>query len=422
MIYVSLGSNVGHRLEYLQRATLALEERCLKNTRHSIVLETECLLPEGAPASWDQPFLNMVVSGESDLSPQDFLKTLKAIERELGRPEVYERWSPRTIDLDIIEWNGEVVDEADLKIPHPKLSNRPFLLHLLALMEGPNPQKLIHTPEACFLKSLSLFPRFVGIVNVTSDSFSDGGRYHNPDQAAAHALALSEAGASIVELGAQSTRPGAVLQKPEEDYATLEPVLERLKPLMDNGTLKISIDTFWPEVIHKILEVYPVAWINDVAGNLDDATLKRMVDHSCSLCLMHSLEVPPTRDRILPPDRTPISVILEWGQRQIERLMALGFREEAIILDPGIGFGKSAYQNIALLRHLPDLKAWGCPILVGHSRKGYSQAFSHQPPAERDLETLAASSIVAPHADFLRVHNVNAHQRFFVAQHVLGGC
>ena len=134
MLYISLGSNLGNRINNLRTAANLITTRCLRNSSVSIVLETEAILPENAPTSWNKPFLNMIIAGETDLSPDALLTVLKSIESEMGRSTPYERWSPRIIDLDILLWDKLEINSSTLKIPHPELINRPFLVHLLALM------------------------------------------------------------------------------------------------------------------------------------------------------------------------------------------------------------------------------------------------------------------------------------------------
>lgn len=420
MIYIALGSNLGHRLACLEQAVALLRERYLKNVTCSIVLETKSILPDGAPLEWDKPFLNMIVSGQCDLSPETLLQGLKQIEQEMGRPKAYERWSPRIIDLDILLWDDIVVNTPDFIVPHPELNNRPFLLHLLKMMNPTGEYKMVEA-EILFTQAFVLSPKLIGVVNLTPDSFSDGGLYDDRDRAVAQALKLSSEGASIVELGAQSTRPGACIQSPEEEFGRLKPVLEAILPFMTDGTLAISIDTFWPEVIRKILEYYPIAWINDVKGELDDATLKLIASHQCSLVIMHSMGVPPHKSVVIPDDHHPIEIIGQWAEKSIERLLKLGFSQDSIIIDPGIGFGKSASQNLLLLQRVEVLKKWGCKVLVGHSRKSFMASFTKAEAADRDIETIAISALLQHKVDFLRVHNVADHMRFFVTQVSLQG-
>lgn len=343
---------------------------------------------------------------------------------DIGRPQVYEKWAPRVIDLDILLWDDLTLDTPYLKIPHPELINRPFLLHLVAML---SPIPIINKTfgydipsiQDCFLKSFTLSPELVGIVNITLDSFSDGGLYYDADQATKQALQLVSDGASIVDLGAQSTRPGSLIQTPKAEYARLKPVFDNLNQCMKVGDIKVSIDSFWPDVILNVLEHYNIAWVNDQKGDLDDNTLKAIASSGCSIVIMHSLSIPPHSDNIIPSDIDPIDTINNWAERNINRLLALGFDQSSIIIDPGIGFGKSLYQNIWLLRNIEALQSFGCKVLVGHSRKLFISSFSTEPVFNRDLETIALSSALHNKVDFLRVHNVRDHMRFFVAQAAL---
>jgi 2-amino-4-hydroxy-6-hydroxymethyldihydropteridine diphosphokinase len=134
MIYISLGSNLGNRINNLWLAVNLLTKRCLRDVSCSIVLETEAILPEGVPVTWNKPFLNMIISGKTNLSPKELLQALKVIEGDVGRTHIYEKWAPRIIDLDILLYGGLQIDEPNLTIPHPELNNRNFLQHLLSLM------------------------------------------------------------------------------------------------------------------------------------------------------------------------------------------------------------------------------------------------------------------------------------------------
>ncbi|WP_395463074.1 dihydropteroate synthase [Wolbachia endosymbiont of Cantharis cryptica] len=426
MIYISIGSNLGNRFSHLQRAVELLKERYFKDLKSSIILETKAILPSGAPTEWDKPFLNMVVYGSCLALPEELLKGLKQIECDMGRPQVHKKWAPRIIDLDILSWDDLTLDTPCLKIPHPELINRPFLLHLMAML---NPMAALNKTfgtiapniQDCFLRSFTLSPKFAGIVNITPDSFSDGGLYYDADQATTQALQLVSDGASIVEFGAQSTRPGSSIQTPKVEYARLKPVLDNLNQYMKVGDIRVSIDSFWPDVILNVLEHYNIAWINDVKGDLDDNTLKAIANSGCSIVIMHSLSIPPHKDNIIPGDTDPVSTINHWAERSINRLLALGFDKSSIIIDPGIGFGKSLYQNIWILRSIEALQSFGCKVLVGHSRKSFISSFSTELVLNRDLETIATSSVLHNKVDFLRVHNVRDHMRFFVAQAALQG-
>lgn len=437
MIYLSLGANLGNRLHNIDRAISLLKKDCFSHLVGSIILEVDAILPANAPPAWNRPYLNMVVCGTSSLSPSELLNRIKAIEREIGRPPSYEKWAPRLIDIDILLWGDATIHEPHLTIPHPELAHRPFLIHLLALLspQHPFPTQREHPfsnrsfgaisdamPPLPFIKSLSFCPKLVGIVNITPDSFSDGGLYFETNAAASHALDLAAQGASIIELGAQSTRPHAHVISAEIEYARLAPVFSALSRDIKAGNIRISLDSYWPEVILKLLESYPIAWINDVKGHLSHTTLKTIARHGCAFVAMHALSVPVQKGESIDPSLDPVDTINTWVRATLNRLRQAGFMEEKIIIDPGIGFGKSPHQNNHLIRCAQRIKEHGCPVLFGHSRKSFMASFSTSKPAERDMETIAISNLLhAQGVGFLRVHDVEKHQRFFVAQQALCG-
>lgn len=420
MIVISLGSNLGNRLDNLWKALKLIERRCLENVRSSIILETEAILPEHSEADWNKPFLNMIISGQTHLSPQDLLKELKNIERIMGRPEIYKRWAPRIIDLDILLYNDLIMNTVDLVIPHPEIKNRPFLKHLLSLMKitiG-----TLENLEDLFIKTYLLQPRLVGIVNITADSFSDGGKFYDTDKAVDQILHLEQNGASIVEIGAQSTKPGVTIQPIEDEYTKLDKVLNQAEKIVSDKKIKMSLDTFHPSIALKLIQKYNIALINDVKGNFDDDSLREIANSGCQFCLMHSLTIPPNKIHVIPRSVNTIEYLMEWGENALERLGKLGFSIDRIVLDPGIGFGKTPYQNIEILRNIGRFKSLGCPIMIGHSRKSYIHAFSKERNAcNRDMETIAVSLAIGDKADFLRVHNVRDHMREMVADHVVRG-
>ncbi len=440
MIYISIGSNIGNRLTFLDQAVLLLKERHLKNLQCSIVLETKAILPPEAPSDWNKPFLNMIVCGNTNQSPSELLEGLKTIERELGRPITYERYSPRVIDLDIIFFDEQLVHTPDLQVPHPELCNRPFIVHLMALLNPyqrypfitnhPFSKKTffeiaqsVPNLQECFTRTFTLYPKLVGVLNITPDSFSDGNLYLQSESAIEKALALHSEGATIIELGAQSTRPSAQFLDAKTEYERLAPVLSGIYDRISAKNILISIDSFSSSVILPILERYPIAWVNDVKGDLEDDTLRTISKHGCKIVIMHSLGIPPTTKMRLSDELDPITAIQEWIKIKTDHLIDCGFKPNDIIIDPGIGFGKSVYQNIWLLRFVDELKKMGFQTLLGHSRKSYMSAFSKVAPSDRDLETIAISEhLWQSKVDFLRVHNVMHHQRFFVAQQSITGC
>ena len=427
-VYVAFGSNLGHRLGHLQRAFKALSDHILTEIEPSVVLETPALLLPNSPQSWDKPYLNMVVRAKTSLKPEALLSALKSVEEACGRDLNQPRWSPRAIDLDLLLYDDICRQSERLTIPHSELKNRGFLLHLLAML---NPElKYPGTDEtfdalACaalkteapWTRTMVLYPRCMGIVNITPDSFSDGGKYFNPDAAVAHCRQLLSDGASILDIGAQSTRPHSVqLTTAKDEWKRLQPVLDRL----DLQTVPVSIDTYREEVIEKLLSRYKIAWINDVSGRLPERTLRLIAEKGCKICTMHSLSVPPKKDEVIDPPLEQTMFL--WFQKQVEHLTNCGFALKNIILDPGIGFGNTPYQAGLLFKTIEQMKHWGCEVLLGHSRKSCYDALSVRKPQDRDLETISISLLLKNKVDYLRVHDVAKHQRAFAAQQWVESC
>lgn len=421
LTYISLGSNIGNRLENLQKAAHLVENRCLSNVRHSIIIETDAIVPDNSPKEWNKPFLNMIIAGETDLSPIELLQELKNIETEMGREIEHAKWAPRIIDLDILIYGSLTLNTKDITIPHKELNNRDFLLHLLSLIRvNMEDQITNHGKYTSFSKSYVLKPKLVGILNATTDSFSDGGKFYNIDNAIKQIIKLAEDGASVIEIGAQSTRPGAVMQKAEDECEKLVEILDAIAPLIQDKKLSISIDTFHPSIALKLIKKYKIEIINDVMGKFDDHSLQTIAENETKFCIMHSLTIPSDKNIALPNDKSPINHLKEWADMSIKRLIKNGFSRENIILDPGIGFGKTAHQDISIIQNIALLREFNCPIMLGHSRKSYIKSFSAENEAEkRDIETIAVSLAVQDKIDFLRIHNVADHMKALVANHII---
>jgi len=259
--------------------------------------------------------------------------------------------------------------------------------------------------------------KLVGIVNVTPDSFSDGGAYLRPDDAIAAIKRLIEEGASVIDLGAESTRPGATPLSSEEEWQRLEPVLRAL-PWTKN--VEYSLDTRHTQTAKKAQNIQLAQgafWMNDVSGLLDPEMGKVVREAGCKVVLMHSLSVPADKNIILPEGTDVVKEILAFANGRIQALEALGVKREQIIFDPGIGFGKSAAQSWEIIANIKNFRSLGVPLFIGHSRKSF---LSHPHPiiAEagnpltRDQQTLVVSQYLAKQGvEYLRVHDVAAHQR-----------
>ena len=436
MIYISIGSNQGDRLANLRVAVDLIREH-LVDLQVSIILETQAIVPPNSPKAWDKPYLNMVVRGNCDITAEQLLQVLLNIEQKIGRPSIRDKWSPRVIDLDILLFHEQIINLPHLIVPHPEIFNRNFLVHLIALLEsqyiynvsdkslyyGKTFGEIAHhlgVAKGSFIQSFALEPELVGVVNITPDSFSDGNIYLDPEIALSKAKWLIAEGASVIEFGPQSTRPNNhMIVGAKEEWQRLGPVLDRIQKWMQEEGCKyrISIDSFMPETIIRVIDNYPISWVNDVKGHLSDKVLQYIAKSDCKFVAMHSISIPPNNMDILGFDKEPMETICDWAKELLERLDSCGFSNDQVILDPGIGFGKSAYQNLFLLNNIQKLKAFGRKILVGHSRKLFITSFSSIHVSERDLETISISSQLNDWGvDYLRVHNIKDHQRFFVAK------
>ncbi|HUK14806.1 MAG TPA: dihydropteroate synthase [Bryobacteraceae bacterium] len=240
----------------------------------------------------------------------------------------------------------------------------------------------------------------MGVLNVTPDSFSDGGKYSDPDRAYARALELEEQGADIIDIGAESTKPGSARIPAAEEMRRLIPVLKRLK---DRLSVPISVDTYKAEVAERALEL-GAEIINDPSGLTFEPHLSRVVsNHNAGLVLNHMRGRPETWAKLAPmPD--PIATIARDLEAAISRVRGVGIDRSRLAIDPGLGFGKRKEQNAAIMARLSELAALDLPLLAGPSRKHF---LAHQDPQETKFATAAAVTVcILGGAHLVRVHDV----------------
>ncbi len=245
-------------------------------------------------------------------------------------------------------------------------------------------------------------PRVMGIVNVTPDSFSDGGHHADTRSALAHCERLLRDGAELLDIGGESTRPGAIRPSPDEELARVGPVLREAVRL----GVPISIDTSEPAVIRAALDL-GVDIVNDVRALSSAASLDLVAAHAqVGVCLMHMRGEPGTMQGQAAYTDVLAEVAAFLRQRR-QALVERGVALERIVLDPGIGFGKSVDHNLALLRRQHELLALGSPLLVGWSRKSTLGSLTGRPVQERMAASVAAALIaVQQGARVVRVHDV----------------
>jgi len=248
----------------------------------------------------------------------------------------------------------------------------------------------------------------MGVLNVTPDSFSDGGKFLDPQSAIEHALEMERAGADLLDIGGESTRPGSTGTAAETELARIQPVLEGLR-----GALKIpiAVDTRKSQVAEAAISA-GAQFINDVSGLRFDPRLAEVAQRrGVPLILMHTRGEPATMQKG-PFARDVMKDVVQGLRASIRKARAAGVRKSQILIDPGIGFGKSFEQNYELLRKLPELAKLGYPLLVGTSRKGFLGATLARngkpaPPEERLWATAATvTSSILGGAHIVRVHDV----------------
>ncbi len=248
-------------------------------------------------------------------------------------------------------------------------------------------------------------PRLMGIVNVTPDSFSDGGQYVDPDRAVTHGLELVAAGADLLDVGGESTRPGSVRVSAHDELQRVLPVVERLAA---TAGVPISIDTMKATVAEQALKAGATI-VNDVSGlSFDERMAGVCAGSECGIILMHMQGTPETMQQA-PHYEHVVDEIVDFFAARLSDLSARGIDPERVVVDPGIGFGKTASHNLEILSHVQQLHGLGRPVLIGHSRKRFLGRLLGRAIEERAAGTVGVAIALAEQGvEILRVHDVAA--------------
>lgn len=254
-------------------------------------------------------------------------------------------------------------------------------------------------------------PLLMGILNITEDSFSDGNQYLSPDKAISHALQMQSEGADIIDIGAESTRPGANPVAEETELKRLIPVLKALK---DNISIPISIDTTKSKVALEAIEA-GASIINDISALSFDPLMGGMLaaHKNIDIVLMHMQGTPKTMQK-KPQYHDVVTEIYAFFEERLSFCDALGISKDRIILDPGIGFGKTLDHNLDIINSLARFKELGCRVLLGASRKSFI-SYIYPSDAQNRLGGSLSAALIAHQnrADIIRIHDVSAHKQFF---------
>jgi dihydropteroate synthase/2-amino-4-hydroxy-6-hydroxymethyldihydropteridine diphosphokinase len=413
-------------------------------------MAVEAISPVYETAPWgmtDQPdFLNICLLGRTRMTPHKLLKEFKSIEGALGR-QPGERWGPRVIDIDLIFYDDVIIDDDQLSVPHPQLSQRLFVLAPLAdiapslvdVRSGHSVIELLAEHDMRSARKLSgpgsmlrrptifawgVKTYVMGILNVTPDSFSGDGLMEKRDwaeaaaeAAVAQAIDFVAAGTDILDVGGESTRPGSTLVLVEEERDRVLPVIEAVRRAVD---VPISVDTYRAPVAEAALQK-GADWINDVWGLRMDPDMAGLAATSgCPIIVMHNRSKPRNVEQKERLGGRYVGIeyqdlLLDIKNELLESVdLALnhGVSAEQIIIDPGIGFGKTVSQNTRLLNELSQFRELGYPILVGPSRKSFIGYTLGLPPDQRKEGTAAAVAIAIDRgADIVRVHDVEEMTR-----------
>ncbi|ETI42054.1 dihydropteroate synthase [Phytophthora nicotianae CJ01A1] len=426
-VYAALGTNLGDKVANLENALAMLTQTVGPVEATSRLYTTAPQYVEDQPA-----FLNIVARLRTELKPKELLGAFKTIEREIGRTPSL-RWGPRLIDVDILLYDDldlkTDTEEGPLIVPHERIAERDFVLaplcdlapDLVHPVLKQSMQKLydtLQTGEQRYVPPVPMLPvdksapwslgskTFVmGIVNVTPDSFSDGAELATVAAAVQKALEMERAGVDIVDIGGESSRPGAESVTEEEELKRVLPVIRGLR---EKSKIAISIDTTKAEVARQAIDA-GANIVNDISAGLKDPDMLATVAKlRVPIVLMHMRGTPKTMTGLKEYEDV-VTEVSEVLNERVEAAEAAGIYRWNIILDPGIGFAKARVLNLKLLRKLSTVKetCHGLPLLVGSSRKGFIGEICTRPdPKDRAWGTAATCcAAIQQRADILRVHD-----------------
>ena len=310
------------------------------------------------------------------------------------------------MDIDIISFGSENVEQPNLTIPHPEALKRNFVLSPLCEI---CPDLTIKGKTVLEHKRAlpSQLASWMQIVNVTPDSFSGDGLLQTDRR---DSISLSHI-PNYFDIGGESTRPGAKTLTTSEEWARLEKILLSFDT-QSWFRPKVSLDTRNAQTAARAIDL-GIDLINDVSGLGDPEMLEVIKSGEVDVVVMHNLGIPANPNQTIPVEENPVVAVTRFLSDKLEMLDKEGISKARVLIDPGIGFGKTANHSWQLLQNIDQLNSLGVRIIVGHSRKSFLKEITAAPPEERDIHTIAISQQLEQKAvDIIRVHNLAAHYHF----------
>lgn len=263
--------------------------------------------------------------------------------------------------------------------------------------------------------------KLMAILNITPDSFSDGGLYQDQDSVTKHLEHLLANNADIIDIGATSTRPNSTQLNPKEEIERFKKILPAIIPILKNSSVEISIDSYNFETLEYLSKHIPINWVNDQKGFIDERLIDFAKKTKAKLVIMHHLTIPADPSKYLAQELDAVEEVKTWLLKKAEHLINNGVEANKIVLDPGIGFGKTANQSWQLIKQAKSFTKLDFPIMYGHSRKSFLNLITNKEFIQRDLETAIISSYLADAGiDYLRIHNVEATKQALKIRDLIG--
>ena len=408
--FLALGSNIGEIDKNIDNAIQQLKDIGCKIIKIAPFYHTKPLLPQNADESYNKTFCNTAVEIEVNFEPFEMLHKIKQIETIMGREPIHKLWSPRIIDIDILYGEKQglpvIITTAELTIPHKELFNRAFVLDPLSHIApnlSINGKNILTESKKQVLHQSAI----MAIVNVNNNSFSgDGSIDANINENKIHSLV--EQRVAFIDIGAESTNPKSSPISAEEELNRLKTadIFSTIKKYKTNG-VKFSIDTYHPETAEFCIKNgFDV--INDVNGFKDERMWKIMQENSQSeAVIMHSIVPNGDKKNVLPENANIIAILNEWVIDVEKKARENNIDKNRIVIDYGIGFGKTAEQDLFIINNIDKIDNRGFRVLIGHSMKSFMTILGAKTYTERqDMTNKISSLLTKKGVDVLRLHRL----------------